>query len=776
MNKFYGAITLIFALLSSLSSFAQSIKGFVYDKETGEPVLYANVVIVDSKVGTSTDVNGYYSLTNLKPGSHQIQASFVGYRSSIVNIELKKGKTVTKNIYLEPDNMLGAIELSDELEVKRTETTVSKIKITPQEIKRLPSIGGQADLAQYVQVIPGVVFTGDQGGQLYIRGGSPIQNLVLLDGMTIYAPFHSIGFSSVFDTELIKSTEIYTAAFGAEYGERMSSVMDIKTRDGNRRRLSGRIGINTFGAGISLQGPLSKRKEDGLAGTSFVMSAKTSYIDQTSKSIYKYALRDGESSIPFVYNDFYAKITSTSKSGSKASAFGFSFNDQVNYSSQTNFDWKARGGGGNLLAILPNSLSILNFNVTYSGFEMTETGKEKNEDGVLEDKSPKTSSIEEFKLKFDIGRNIDDNKSYKFGVLLGFGTTDFEFKNKSLSNFKLSDNTDILGAYYKFKYNSTLWVVEPSVRMNYYVRLQAPTIEPRLSIKYNATDVFRLKGSAGLYSQNLIAANNGRQVVNLFNGFTSSPKDVPTTFLGENVNSQIQKAWHGVFGFEWDINDKLEANVEGFYKDNYQLVNINLDKINKTESVAHYPDYRFTEFVYEKGRALGVDVSLKYSAKRFNVNTSYSISKVEFTNEEYTYAPFFDRRHNLNITTGYYLDKEKTLSLDGRFNYGTGFPFPQIIGSYTGVDLTDIGNDYITVNGDNIKVSDRPDSGRLPAYARLDLSLTKTWVLGKQQKLETNFTITNALNRKNIFYYDKQSEERVNQLPIFPSFGASWSF
>ena len=147
----------------------------------------------------------------------------------------------------------------------------------------IPTIGGEPDLAQYMQVIPGVVFTGDQGGQLYIRGGSPIQNKVLLDGMIIYSPFHSIGLFSVFDSDIIRNTDVFTGGFNAEYGGRISSIMDIKTIDGNKKEFGGKITANTFGTKLLAQGPILKS-----GNTSFVFSGKTSYLDKSSDIFYKY--------------------------------------------------------------------------------------------------------------------------------------------------------------------------------------------------------------------------------------------------------------------------------------------------------------------------------------------------------------------------------------------------------------------------------------------------------------------------------------------------------
>ncbi|MGB0868477.1 MAG: TonB-dependent receptor [Flavobacteriales bacterium] len=776
--------TFIFSLLFSIFLFAssisiaQSVKGFVYEKETGEPIPFANVVEEELSKGTTTDINGYFSLTFQEGKEYNLTISFVGYETKKIAVDLTNTKSKSIKVYLaESQNVLDELELSAEAKEKKTETNVSKINITPSEIKRLPSIGGQADLAQYIQVLPGVVFTGDQGGQLYVRGGTPVQNLVLLDGMTIYSPFHSIGFTSVFDTDLIKNADVYTAAFGSEYGGRMSSVMDIKTKDGNRKRLSGKFSANTFGTKLTLEGPLTKPKEDGFSNNTFILSAKKSYIHQTAKTLYKSAVNSREETIPFEYTDIYGKVTFGSKSGTKLSLYGFNFDDQVNYASQTSFDWNSTGFGGNLIAVMPNSLSILEMDFNYSSFDMNEVGKTLI-DGAYVDNSPKNSNINEFKFNFNVKRNLSEEKSFKLGVNFGGGKTEFKFRKSNLVNFNLSNNTSFISGYYKFKYNSTRWVFEPGLRVTAYTDLNEFAIEPRASLKYNATENLRLKASAGAYSQNMTAANSGRQVVNLFNGFISSPNGLPGDFNGDNIDSELQKTFHAVVGTEIDVTPNLSLNIEGYLKQKYQLININLSKASAAAAETNQDlSWELYDFIYEKGKAYGVDLSFNFKKGRFSTNGTYSYGLVELENEQFKrYNPHYDRRHNINLTSSYAFLKDKSLTLDMRFNYGSGFPFSQIIANYQGLNPSGASGEYVTINGEQISLYGSPDGGRLPDYMRLDLSLTKDFKLSKKQALEVNFTITNITNRENIFYYDKINNERVNQLPFMPSFGINWTF
>ena len=236
--------------------------------------MFANVILqgIDNKnilKGAATDVNGLYNITSLESGNYKLIVTYIGYDTTELNIFIKAGEVKTKNIEITESSVkLNEVKISgDRIEMK-TEVKAASIKITSQDLKIIPSIGGEPDLAQYMQIIPGVVFTGDQGGQLYIRGGSPIQNKVLLDGMTIYSPFHSIGLFSVFDSDIIRTTDVYTGGFGAEYGGRVSSIMDIKTVDGGKK-LSGKLSSNTFGSKVLVKGPISKNKR-----SSFILSAK----------------------------------------------------------------------------------------------------------------------------------------------------------------------------------------------------------------------------------------------------------------------------------------------------------------------------------------------------------------------------------------------------------------------------------------------------------------------------------------------------------------------
>ncbi|MCK4569291.1 MAG: carboxypeptidase-like regulatory domain-containing protein, partial [Bacteroidales bacterium] len=350
---------LILTLIVVGESFAQTgiIRGSIYEEETGEPVIFTNVYLKGTTYGSSSDVNGLYVISRIPPGLYTLMVTYLGYDSLSMEVEVKADEIISKNLFLQKRSVtLDVVNISAERQEARTETQTSVNKVTPKEITAIPSIGGQADLAQYLQVLPGVVFTGDQGGQLYIRGGSPIQNKVLLDGMIIYNPFHSIGLFSVFDTDILRNADVYTGGFGAEYGGRISSIMDITTRDGNKKRFAGKVGASTFGAKVMIEGPLAKQKEQGGSSSSFVFSAKNSYLAQSSKIFYDYVDEDG---LPFNYLDLYGKLSFHFGNGSKINFYGFNFTDNVNnYKSIADFSWKSAGGGTNFV-IIPGKTAVM---------------------------------------------------------------------------------------------------------------------------------------------------------------------------------------------------------------------------------------------------------------------------------------------------------------------------------------------------------------------------------------------------------------------------------
>ncbi len=776
-SMFYRLSALALLLMACTALFAQgTIRGFVKDEETGQPVIFILVGLEGTAFGTQTDENGYYTLSKIPAGSYTLVINQFGFKEVREQIAIAGDKVVAKNYFLIKDDLvMNEVEISDKGSAQKNNVNISVESMRSKDIKRIPSVGGAPDLAQALTTLPGFISTGDQGGQIYVRGGSPVQNKVLLDGMIVYNAFHSIGLFSVFDTDIIANADVYTGGFSAQFGGRISSVMDITTRDGNKREIDGHVGLNPFGAKVQIEGPLRKLKENG-SGISYVLSAKNSYLDRSSKLLYPY-INEGNG-LPFNYTDIYGKMSFSGSNGSKFNAFGFSFNDGVSsYKQLASLNWKNNGGGGNFVVVPASSSVLISGNFARSQYEIV----------MSEINNPdRYSKINSFNFGLDFKYGIK-NDVLKYGVeVVGFST---DFKTFALLDntqiVQVTQNTTELNTFFDYKMNRGKWVVEPSIRFQYYGTLSVFSPEPRLGVKFRATERFRLKGAMGKYTQNLMATNSDRDVINLFYGFLAGPEDLQSEFTDENleqrrIDNVLQTARHYVAGFEFDITDRWNLNVEGYYRDFRQLTNVNRNKIyeNGSGQNTDKPEELTREYVIETGKAYGTDVVLKYEDKTYYVNLVYSIAKVQRWDGYRYYSPVFDRRHNLNLIGTYLFGKEKCFELSARWNLGSGLPFTQTQGFYSGQGVSQgISLDYLSNNSQFLSVQYADlNGGRLPYYHRLDVNLKRTIKLNKNSTLELNAGVTNLYNRANVFYIDRVTGERIDQLPFLPTIGVDFTF
>jgi len=770
-NKSFSLLLFLMLPVLTLSQ-TGTIKGFVFEEATGEPAIFTNVFLKDTDIGTTTDDNGYYSITKIPAGEYTLTVKYLGFETIEIPVKVEDNKILSKQIYLvESAQLIDEVEVVASQQESRREVQTSIVKATPKEIKAVPTVGGEADLATYLQTLPGMVSTGDQGGQLYVRGGSPIQNKVLLDGMIIYNPFHSIGFFSVFDTDIIRNADIYTGGFNAEYGGRISSIMDITTKTGNIKRLSGNISTSPFMTKMLLEGPLKKAKNPGDPSISFLLSGKASFLKQTAPIFYSNI--NDTIGLPFNFRDIYSKISFNGSGGNKFNLFGFNFTDDVKYQGISDLNWKSSGLGASFVVSPAGSAVLIEGLLSYSNYEIK----------LLENElDPRFSRINGGELGFDFTYFVGDDM-IKYGIeILAFGT-DFSTFNSNNRFITLNQNTTELGGYLTYRIVAGRAVIEPSFRTHFYASLNTFSPEPRLGLKFNVNENFRIKSSAGIYSQNLMSANSDRDVVNLFYGFLSGDPDLQDNLLFENgetkeILNSLQKANHAIFGFEYNISKKVEINIEGYYKQFSQLININRNKLfdDNLQNI-NEPDVLKKDFIVETGDAKGIDFVAKYADKKTYLWAVYSLGKVTRWDGFVNYAPVFDRRHNVNLVATRLFGKKENWEVNARWNFGTGLPFTQTSGFYENINFDQIDDDYTSSNTDEIDfIFGQLNSGRLPTYHRLDLTLKRTFQLSKWSKLEAVVSVTNAYNRENIFYVNRLTNQKVLQLPVLPSFGIKWSF
>lgn len=751
-------LPLLFILLAA-QLFAQkgTVKGFVLDKSSGEAIPYAAVKVVGTDFGASTDDQGFFNIPNLAVGNYKLLFSYIGFEEQTQEVEIIKGKTVNLKVLMQVKSMeLKDVEINAEKQQKLTESRVSVVSISPMEMRRMPTVGGEPDIAQYLQVLPGVVSTGDQGGQVVIRGGTPIQTKFLLDGITVYNPFHSIGLFSVYETDIIKNVDVYTGAFPSQYGGRISAVVDVTTRDGNQKKFSGKVSASPFMAHALLEIPVVKLREDRKTSASLILNTKISYLDRTSKGLYPYA---GKAGLPYNFYDAYGKFTVNAGGGNKFTLSGFNFRDNANFAA-AKYLWNTFGVGVNFLAVPKNSNLYFNTHASYSQYTISLT----ESDGL-----PRKSTIGGFDVGMDFTYYIK-NGELRYGLDIEGSKTDFSFTNSYNQKVEQNQNTTDLSAYVMFHKFIKKFVFEGGMRFQYYGNIGAVSPEPRLSMKYNITDNIRLKLASGMYSQNFISTKSDRDVVNLFTGFLTGPEESAQDATGklyDNIRN-MQRSVHAVFGIELDLPKNVTVNIEPYYKYFWHLFNINRYKQFNTDA----------NFLIEKGDAYGVDLLAKWQWKGVFIYATYSLSWTSRFDGVQKYAPHFDRRHNVNLVTSYTFGKKRDWEVAARWNFGSGFPFTKTQGFYESNPFSDgIGTDITATNGNlGILYDSKINGGRLPYYHRLDLSAKKIFNIKDKLKIEISISASNVYNRKNIFYFDRVKATRVDQLPILPSMSVSFAF
>lgn len=781
MKKQLLLSSLFLFLFNSLFSQDFTVRGFVYDKGNGEPMGYEKIRLLkkDSTMVANgvTDINGFFSIPKLDKGSYILKIVNISYETAYQNIEIKDGKKIYdvkfELVKLEVVKEFDQINITAESKTKRTEVDMSKLKLDKKAVERIPSYGAESDIVGAFSVTPGVVTTGDQGGQLYVRGGTPIQNKILLDGMTIYNPFHSIGFFSIFETELIKNVDIYTGGFESKYGGRISSIMDITYRDGNRNKFGGKVSASPFLAKMVLEGPLGKKNGTESRSGSYIFSAKHSLLDYTSKSMYP-RVNDGNG-LPFNFTDLYGKMTFNADGGSKVSVFGFHNRDSVNYNNEADLNWNASGGGVNFLMVPSGSPIFIRGHVNGSNFQTTfaETASE-----------PRFSKIGGFDLGFDFSYFMKEEGEMNYGFSFSGFNTQFVTYNEAKRQIEATNFTTEIGAYYNYRKVTRRWVIQAGLRGQMYASLGTFSPEPRLALKYNASENLRFKFSGGRFSQNFTSASSDKDVVNLFNGLLSAPTNVQAQFVNEfqqikNTKNGLQYAWHAILGMEYDLNRNLNVNIEGYYKYFSQLSNINQNKLY--EDVAQFAlidDVYKKDFILESGQSYGVDFLLKYNKDRIFLWGVYSWGYNTRWDGFAKYFPVFDRRHNLNIVASYLFGKKKNLELNVRWNLGSGLPFTPTAGYYQMENFQNgVTTDYVTNNPSSVStLLGTFNSQRLPYYHRLDVTLKKPFTFKNKTVLEAVLSVTNVYNRNNIFYVNRITGKQIYQFPILPSFGLSYKF
>lgn len=782
-------ICLLLAKSNNIFSQQITISGYVADKTTGEYLIGANVFDTTNFNGCITNKYGYYSINTEKGKTIAIRFSFVGY--SPVTLIQNFSRDTTINIKLVSGTNLNEVKVfSSKKERLEQRTEISKIDIPLNQIKSLPSLTGEADILKAFQLMPGVQSGSEGNNGLYVRGGTPDQNLFLLDDVPLYNVSHLGGLYSVFDPSMVKSIELYKGGFPARYGGRVSAVVDVRNKDGNLYSHHGEVGFSILLSKLFLEGPIIKDK------ASYALSLRRSNLDIYSfvvgkmirnPEIYGYTFYDINLKTNYIispkdrlflsiYNgrdNFFYKLKE------KVSSF-----QEFDYLSKFNRTWGNSSGSLRWYHVINgklfNNLTLAYSKYQYKSYNFSQQ-KVKPENSILSDEYQYLSNVRDLILKTDLEVPLDKNK-LRTGVMyvrhfFNPGSVSYSQRVQinqidTITNSpepSLNLSTNEITAYLEYSWHLKEKISGNfGINSNYYFDNQKgfKSIEPRILLDYLILQKLAIKASYCLMQQNLHLLTNSN---------TGLPSDIwlPSTFRIKPERSQQIS-----FGLAHTTKKGYEVSIESYIK---KLTNL----IDYKEGVLIYESsLNWDEKIETGGIGLvrGIEFLIQKKEGRMNGWIGYTISKNDrkFKNlNNGEYFPFlYDQRHDFSIVLNYELSKK--LSFSGTWVYHTGHAITLPTGKYQLIDINSYnpGNQYITKD---VHIYSEKNGYQLPSYHRLDFGINYTkprakgiskWTLG----------VYNAYNRQNAYYLYFKTEAGVTKLyqqslfPLIANFGYSFVF
>lgn len=722
----------IFFLPILLAAQGVDIRGTVSDSVSGEKIPFASVALVGTNRGAASNLSGFYLISSVSQGQYVISASSIGYEKQTLKISVAGREPIVLNFRLPPK----PVEFSEVVVTDRANRVVTEINtsvhVMDQKDIHMVPVTVQADIFRSIQVLPGVVSTSDVNSHFYVRGGGGDQNLILLDGMKVYNPFHAFGIFSVFDADVIKSTEVYTGAFPPGFGGRLSSVVNLTTRDGRATGFSGKANVNFISSKLLLEGPVAE-------GTRVLVSGRKSLFSGTFTRFLK-------KDVPLSFYDVLLKGTreyddSQSKYGFEA----FYSGDDLLPSSpdQPNYHWWHRAAAFTASGLIQDRVYI--DAVGYQTFF-----EAKREAQGAPDASNASTSIDEVGIRANATLYTNSGDLYFFGFEFCFPGLEYNLINNFGSPVRISSK--VVETWMWLRYQSTMGnlKLDGGIHVDVGSIFARPAgievLQPRLNLSYNIGEGWRLKTSYGRYTQSMITVNNEDDVISIFDAWIKVPDALKS-----------EQADHYVAGIEGNLLPTLSTSFQTYYKKYNSLVSYNRDKVD-----AFDPDY-----VNTRGAAYGFETLVRYGIPLVDFYAAHTWSWTTVTVNGFTYSPRYDRRHTLNLLSVVHPDDDVEISF--RWEVGSGFPFSETVGYFDRLRFADFFRDprpnetgvpYVRLGEKN--------AARLPLYHRLDMSANYKFNLPTIQGT-VGISIINVYNRENIFYFDRKTGERINMLPFFPS-------
>lgn len=765
----------LFPFLSSAQKF--TISGYVRDVDTGENLIGATIYDLRSKSGTVANIYGFYSLT-LPSDSVELRISFVGYQPQEQSLFLKENQVI--------DFPLESGELLDEVVVTAEEAIelmpqMSTVTVPMEQLKQVPVLLGETDILKTIQLLPGIQGGNEGTSGVYVRGGGPDQNLILIDGVPVYNANHLFGFFSVFNADAINNVSVIKGGFPARYGGRLSSVIDISMKEGNNQKITGKGSIGLISSKFTLEGPIKNEN------TSFIISARRTYIDILTRPIIK-ASSGGDATFGYFFEDFNAKINHRfsrkdrlylSFYGGKDKAYFREKYASFTVNGEDVEEAEDEGGlkWGNLISAVrwnhlysPKLFSNVTATFSRYRFDVFSNFEETSLDGPTEEERIRyLSGIEDVAIKVDFDYLPSADHNIKFGA----AAVNHAFK-PGVFTYRSATEPDTTFGASVLRANEFSAYVEDDIQLSKRLRVNAglhaslfevrgetfTSLQPRISARYLVGRDISIKAS---YSEM-------RQFIHLLsNGGLGLPTDlwVPAT-----DRIKPQESWQVAAGVAKSIAG-FELSIESYYKEMDHLIEY-LDGASFFNTDDSWED----KVVQGSGKSYGAEFLVQRKTGRLTGWVGYTWSKTTRQFDELNFGreyPYkYDRRHDLSIVSVYKL-KER-VSISGTWVYGTGNAISLPESQFQGFDPT-----FGPAFSQGLEYYPERNNYRMRAYHRLDLGISMTKQKRRGERT-WSFGAYNLYSRRNPFFVDIRNTATGRQFvqtslfPIIPYITYSFEF
>jgi outer membrane cobalamin receptor len=731
--KIIFVILIILTVVNTGQETGVTISGLISDATTGEALIGTNLLLYKDKVdtdnppfrGTSTNRYGFYAFPRILKGKYILIARNIGYKTLAIelNVTITEG-TLQNNIKLVSEDVeLEEIVIKGE---RDDEILISKIDISTETLKQLPSLSGEVDIFKSLQLLPGIQVASELSTGLYIRGGSPDQTLTLVDGMILYNPAHLGNFTSTFNSNATQDIRLIKGAFPAEYGGRLSSVLDIKLRSGTREKDKGELGIGTVNSFVNLEGPLT-------GNASYMLAGRAMYYDALRKTF------NSNSNAPlYNYYDFNGKFTYALSESDIISVSGFFSKDNLYNDTEDNLsydiDWQNGAVNLNWHKVSPKG-HFSNTTLSYVNYRF-KTILDDNLELVTGNDYFSDSKLNDFYLKKSFDYYWHENHSIKTGAEVTLHSYNliasnfFDYSLEKDSEFRETKLSKEFSLYFQNESNfNEIFRANLGVRFYYFDQNSRLKFEPRISFSYAiANDLF---------------VNSAFSVANQFlHLIVRDDKTMPTDLWYPSTKEvEPANSTQYVLGFDKYFNDRRYLlQIEAYYRD---MKNIYEFKENPDLTIGEPLEDQFTK---GEGEAYGVEMFFNKRAGQLTGWVGYTLSWTrrvfsELNNGRLFY-PRYDRRHDISIVLSYELTKQISFGATWSYATGQGFTLPNGWFQFNDVALSDDSNILLNFTGRNEFKSDD--------YHKLDLNFRYKFS-DSDNSSEFYINLHNVYNRANTF-------------------------